>query len=333
MNNRPAPSYPIFISTSLAAAEQTCAGHDPAACHAIVLSLADAITYYLGAVAVARYSQAYVAGEIDGDPTLNRSLRSLRRVLPGQWLGWTARALTALKVANSTDDGRRTTDDSHESSIDERGTLRATNSRPSSTLTEIAEWFTQTQHGDLARAYSALRGIMVERLGYTGEYGPRDSVSPRLLLELIDQYRIRRGKSPAAPQNEIDVEVVTALLPGLRALLESASFLTEYQLYAPAQRQLLMAPKPTAPMPPIPSLADAAATILLYPPGEAPDYTKRPDLQTERQPLFPLDPLLIYLNCPHCNRPRVAALQSVEAGTPSYFGLDPECGHTLSAEC
>ena len=98
------------------------------------------------------------------------------------------------------------------------------------------------------------------------------------------------------------------------------------------QRQLLMGLKPTTPMPPISPPGDvaAAATILLYPPGEAPDYTKRPSLQTEREPLFPLDPLLVYLWCSQCERNVVAALREVVANEPVYLSLDPECEHNIT---
>ena len=82
-------------------------------------------------------------------------------------------------------------------------------------------------------------------------------------------------------------------------------------------------------MPPISAPADVPASLLLYPPGEAPDYTKRPNLQSERVPLFPLDPLLAYPECHECNRPRVAALQEVVSGAPTYLGLDPDCGHVF----
>jgi hypothetical protein len=102
----------------------------------------------------------------------------------------------------------------------------------------------------------------------------------------------------------------------------------EYPLYAPQQRQLLMGLSATAPMPPM-TAPDTEATILVYPPGEPPDYTKRPDLTAERLPLFPLDPLLAYLRCEQCGTHRMAALSEVAGGTPAYRGLDPECRHTL----
>lgn len=293
------PAYPLPITRRLEAAEKLCAGGDSAACHASILKLADTIVYYLGSVAVGQYSQALYTGRIEADPTLNRSLRTLRRVLPGQWLGWASRGLAAM---------------------------------PDGPVSGLGEWYSSEQGGAIAEAYAGLRSVMVEHLAYTGEYGPRETVSPRQLLELTDQYRIRRSKAPAeALPQDIDRRVAQALLPGLRALLESAPFLTQYQLYAPGQRQLLMGPKATTPMPPISAPADAEATILLYPPGEIPDYTKRPNLQAERVPLFPLDPLLAYIHCPQCDRYCVAALQEVVSGSPSYLGLDPECEHLFRA--
>ena len=187
----------------------------------------------------------------------------------------------------------------------------------------------------MAAAYDALRRVMQEHLQYTGEYGPRDAVSPRLLLEIVDQYRIRRAKAQletgAEATSAVDREVSASLLPGLRSLLGSAPFLSECQLYAPVQRQMLMGNKAATPMPPISAPTDAAATLLLYPPGELPDYTKRPNLRAERLPLFPLDPLLAYLLCPSCDRYRIAALQEVIESRPAYLGLDPDCGHSIQS--
>src|SRR5688500_5225553 len=110
------------------------------------MRLADAVICYLGAVAVGCYYQALYTERIDQDPTLARSLRSLKRVLPGQWLLWAARGLGA------TADGG---------------------------IEKLATWYTEPQGGGVAEAYSRLRGVMVERLGYSGEYGPREKVAPR----------------------------------------------------------------------------------------------------------------------------------------------------------
>jgi hypothetical protein len=171
---------------------------------------------------------------------------------------------------------------------------------------------------------------MVTHLAYDGDYGSRQFVPPRILLEMVDQYRIRRAKMP--PQvliDDLDEQVAGALLPGLRALLYTAGFLSECVLYAPETRQLLMGTRPATAMPPMtvpPDLVDAA-TLLLYPPGAAPDYTKRPTLGDERLPLFPLDPLLVYIQCGECDSYRVAALSEVVNGKPTYRGLDPNCGH------
>ncbi len=262
------------------------------------MRLAEAIIYYVGAMAVGQYSQALFTQGIAADPTLSRSLRSLRRVLPGQWLGWASRGLSVV---------------------------------PDGQVVGLDRWYSGEKGEELASAYEALRSAMVEHLAYTGEYGPRSAVSPRLLLELIDQFCIRRGKMPddALPP-DLQTEVSAALFSGLRGMLLNAGFLSEYPLYAPQQRHFLMGAKATTPMPPISAPTDTTATILLYPPGEMPDYTKRPNLQAERIPLFPLDPLLVYVRCDQCDRYRIAALKEVVVNAPSYVGLDPDCGHVIN---
>lgn len=298
------PLYPLPVARALEAAERACEGDGEggAACHAAVMRLASALAYYAGAIAVAQYTQALLTGQVEPDPTLGRSLRSLRRVLLGQWLGWAARGLAAA---------------------------------PGGPVEGLAGWYATGRAGDVAGAYAGMLDLMRAHLAYNGDYGPQETVSPRTLLELVDQYRIRRARVPTdSLPPDLDRDVTGTLLPGLRAVIESAAFLREYDLYAPQQRQLLMGPKPTTPMPPIQAPAEAAeaATLLLYSPGEEPDYTRRPDLQKQREPLFPLDPLLAYLPCPRCDRHRVAALQEVIVGTPHYLGLDPDCDHEISNE-
>src|SRR5437016_2136278 len=91
-----APAYPLPITRWLEAAERTCVAGEGVGCHEAALRLADAVVYYLGAVAVGQYSQALYRERIAPDPTLNRSLRTLRRVLPGQWLAWVSRGLEAV---------------------------------------------------------------------------------------------------------------------------------------------------------------------------------------------------------------------------------------------
>ena len=76
-------AYPLPIVRWLETAGNACTEGNDANCHAAVLRLADTIVYYLGAVAVAQYSQTLYTGQIEADPTLNRSLRALRRVLLG----------------------------------------------------------------------------------------------------------------------------------------------------------------------------------------------------------------------------------------------------------
>jgi hypothetical protein len=283
--------YPLPIARALQAAES-----DPT--HGAPWALADAITCYLGAVAVGQYSRATLVGEAELDPTLNRSLRSLRRVLPGQWLLWTARGLAQT---------------------------------PGGAVEGLSEWYERRESGAISEAYSALLNTMRERLGYGGEYGERPAASPRDLLELVDQYRVRLKKvGEEALDEESKARVAGALAGGLRTLLR-APFFADYQLYAPGERKLLMGMEPRMPMPPltVPPGAAELATLLIYPPGEMPDFTKRPKLNEERQPLFPLDPLLVYAHCPRCDEFRVAALREVADGSPLYAGLDPACGHPI----
>jgi len=289
--------YPLPIARGLGAARNAVA--EGVGQHDSVMRLADAITCYLGAVAVGQYSQALYTGKTEHDPTLARSLRSLRRVLPGQWLLWAGRGSEAT---------------------------------PDGSVERLSSWYLGKQDGEITQAYNALQRVMASELGYTGEYGARTEVSPRVLLEMVDQYRIIRGKRLAGQASfGHDDEVAGALLGGLAALVASSEFFIEYELYAPGQRQLLMGVKATMPMPPMTAPADATASLLLYPPGEAPDYTKRPNLQNERAPLFPLDPLLVYERCDECDSYRVGALRGVMDGVPSYAGLDPDCGHNLTA--
>ena len=298
---------PLHIARALQVAEETFAGErDGKEKQRVTLALADALTCHVGAIAVAQYAQALLTGQVEADPTLNRSLRSLRRVLPGQWLAWAARSLESV---------------------------------PAGPVAGLGEWYLRGDYAEAGAAYEALRRIMVLHLAYDGDYGSRQFVPPRILLEMVDQYRIRRNKMPGqrttddgrrTTGDDLDEQVAAALFPGLRALLDTATFLGEYQLYAPETRQLLMGVKPATPMPPMTVPVDliGAATMLLYPPGSAPDYTKRPTLGDERLPIFPIDPLLVYIQCGECDRYRVAALNEVVNGTPTYRGLDPHCGHT-----
>jgi hypothetical protein len=294
MDKATTPLLPLHIARALGAADSAAPGRDH---HDRVIELADNLLYYLGALAIAQYTQALVLEQISADPTLNRSLRNLRRILPGQWLGWTARALEAT---------------------------------PKGIVEGLSQWYLREGATALTTAYEELRGIMVADLSYNGDFGPRTFVPPRLLLELEDQYRIRRDKtSPEALEGAVDLDerVANALLPGLHSTIDGAGFLRDYVLYAPGQRRLLMGNKATTPMPPISAPNDLAdtATVLLYPPGTLPDFTRRPLRDEEREPLFPLDPLIVYIESKESGRFVMAALNRVENGMPVYRGLDPEC--------
>lgn len=292
----PVAEYPLHLARALQEAERACPGEE---CCDAALMLSRVLTYYLGAVAVGQYSQALYAGLIEADPTLTRSLRSLRRVLPGQWLLWAARGLAAT---------------------------------PDGPVAGLSQWYSREERGAVSLAYSEVRDVMVSRLDYGGEYGPREDVSPRFFLELLDQYVVRRGKLPGdVLSGEAQGDVGSAVLLGLRAIIRGATPLAEYQLYAPQQRKLLMGLEAATPMPPMQAPDDAeTATLLLYPPGDKPDYTRRPTLQPQRLPLFPLDPLLAYLYCGECDTYHVSALQGVAESNPTYKGLDPQCRHLIT---
>lgn len=288
--------FPLHIARASQEAEKAATGAEK---HAAALALADAITCYIASIGVAQYSQALLTEQIEGNPTLNRSLRSLRRVLPGQWLGWSAMSLEAV---------------------------------PDGPVEGIASWYLHQNYAYVGPAYESLLRIMKLHLAYTGDYGSRQFVPPRILLEMVDQYRIRRNKMPSNVLiDDLDDQVAGALLPGLKAMLNEADFLPNYSLYAPDTRQLLMGPKPVTPMPPLSVPPDllGVATLLLFKPGAVPDYTKRPSMEDARQPLFPLDPLMVYIQCGECDRPRLAALNEVVNGTPAYRGLDLQCRHEI----
>ncbi|MEO5952446.1 MAG: hypothetical protein ABIQ44_08295 [Chloroflexia bacterium] len=296
MPKQSGPLFPLHIARALQEADKAVSGAEK---HTAALMLADAITCYVGTVGVAQYSQALLTEQIEGNPTLNRSLRSLRRVMTGQWLGWAAMSLEAV---------------------------------PGGPVEGMGQWYLHGHFDYVGPAYEELLRIMKLHLAYTGDYRSRQFVPPRILLELVDQYIIRRKKMlPNVLIEDLDAQVANSLLPGLKAILDMAGFLSEYPLYAPEARQLLMGPKPVTPMPPMSVPVDllGAATLLLFKPGAVPDYTKRPTLEDARQPLFPLDPLMVYIQCRECNRHRLAALNEVVNGTPTYRGLDPQCRHEI----
>src|SRR4051812_14654122 len=133
MDKSAAPLLPLHITLALQEADQRCA-EGGGGCHDAVMRLADVTVYHLGAVAVAQYSQALYTEQIEADPTLNRSLRSLRRILLGQWLTWAARGLE---------------------------------STPNGPVVGLRDWYNEAQGGELARAYEALLEVMVEQMEYT----------------------------------------------------------------------------------------------------------------------------------------------------------------------
>jgi hypothetical protein len=256
----------------------------PSLHHEALLVMAETLAAVLGGIAVA----AYQGRAAQPDPALNRSLRTLRHVTLGQWLGWVRAALAAVPAAEAPIPGLAATYEALEDNL-------------------------------LLFGYEGLRGQMVVYLGGAGDYGPREAASTRLLLELINQYQLRLAKHPPAPDSGWDpMGIVTVLAPGLRAALSRLARLADYPLLGlvrdtGGQVQVLRLMGFTAEESSVELDPEAAppGTLLLADPDE--------------MPMLVLDPWLIFARCPECGNTQVAALAGQRDGGTDYFGLD--CGH------
>jgi hypothetical protein len=255
--------------------------------HRQLLVAAETLAYYLGAVALSAYEQ-YQAEGGTSDPALNRSLRSLRRPTFGQWLGWVRTALGAVPAGESL-------------------------------LPGLAAAYEAQDDGMLLLGYEGLRQMMVVQLGYTGEYGVRADASPRLLLELINQYQLRRANHPLPADSGFDeMGAVSVMAPGLRAALGRLALLAAYPLLG-----LVRTPAGTVEVLRLQGLSPAPSAVELDPEAAAPGtlLLANPD----ELPMLVLDPWLIYAECPECGQVQVAAFQRREGETLHYRGL--ECEH------
>ncbi len=259
----------------------------PAFHHQQLLVAAETTTYYLGAVAIAAYEQFQAEGGAAA-PALNRSLRNLRRPTFGQWLGWVREALAAVPPTADLVPG-------------------------------LAAAYDTPDTGMLLLAYESLRALLVVQLGYSGEYGPRETVSPRLLLELVNVYQLRRATHALPPDSGFEeMAVVAVLAPGLRAVFNRLGLLAAYPLLGLVRRagvgveivrlQGLDAGVSTVELDPA---ADPPGSLLLANPEELPTLV--------------LDPWLIYAECPECGQVQVAAFAGQQGDTRHYHGL--ECEH------
>ncbi len=255
--------------------------------HQQLLVAAETTAYYLGAVAIAAYEQFEAEGGA-ANPTLNRSLRNLRRPTFGQWLGWVREALAAVPPTADLVPG-------------------------------LAAAYDTPDAGMLLLSYESLRALLVVQLGYTGEYGPREIVSPRLLLELINAYQLRRAGHALPPDSGFEeMAVVAVLAPGLRVVFQRLGLLAAYPLLGLVRRagagveivrlQGLDATVSTVELDPA---ADPPGSLLLANPEELPTLV--------------LDPWLIYSECPECGTVQVAAFAGQQGDARRYHGL--ECEH------
>ena len=254
--------------------------------HRQLLVLAEVLAEYLGAVAVSAYEQFQAEGGAP-DPTLNRSLRNLRRPTFGQWLGWVRGALAAVPPAAALIPG-------------------------------LAPAYDSPDTGMLLVGYESLRQLMVVQLGYTGEYGAREAATPRLLLELINQYQLRRANHPLPPDSGFEeMAVVTVLAPGLRAALGYLAPLAAYPLLG-----LVRTPAGAVAVLRLQGLDIGESSVELDPDATPPGTLL---LATpEELPALVLDPWLIYAQCPTCGQVQVAAFRGRQDDEWRYHGLDCE---------
>ena len=261
----------------------------PSVHHEALLALAETLTCLLGGIAVAAYTQRGATA----DPTLNRSLRNVRRLTWGQWLGWVRGALAAV-------------------------------SGDTAPIPGLAAAYEATDTNLLLLGYEGLRGQMVVYLGYTGDYGHEEAASTRLLLELINQYQLRLTTHPPPPDSGWDpMGIVTVLAPGLRAALRRFPMLADYPLLglvrdADGQVQVLR----------LTGFSATESSVEMEPEVEPPGTLLLAD--PDELPMLVLDPWLVFARCSECANVQVAAFAGQAGAHPRYQGLD--CGHTWTTD-
>ncbi len=261
----------------------------PSVHHEALLVLAETLTYVLGGIAIA----AYTGRGATADPTLNRSLRNLRRPTFGQWLGWVRGGLAAVPAAEAP-------------------------------LPGLAAAYEATDTNLLLLGYEGLRGQMVVYQDYQGDYKHEEAASTRLLLELINQYKLRLTTHPPPPDSGWDpMGIVTVLAPGLRAALGRVLMLADYPLLglvrdADGQITVLR----------LSGFSVTESTVEMEADVEPPGTLLLAD--ADELPMLVLDPWLVFTRCPECGDVQVAAFQGQEDAGTHYRGLD--CGHTWTVE-
>lgn len=257
----------------------------PSVHHEALLALAETLANLLGGIAIAAYTQRGATA----DPTLNRSLRNLRRPTFGQWLGWARGALAALPPAEAPVPG-------------------------------LAAAYEATDTNLLLLGYEGLRGQMVVYLDYAGDYGHQEAASTRLLLELINQYQLRLATHPPAPDSGWDpMGIVTVLAPGLRAALGRFPMLADYPLLG-----LVRDPAGQIAVLRLTGFSATDSSVEMEPEVEPPGTLLLAD--PDELPLLVLDPWLVFARCPDCGNVQVAAFAGQDGPQMQYHGLD--CGHT-----
>lgn len=240
------------------------------------------------------------------DPRINRGLLSLQRPSLGHWLGWLRDILDLYRR--------------------EHRDLR---------IPELATVLNQKNSSELHRASSTLRQIMTERMGYDGGTRNTTSTTPLQFLQLLVEYRNKLAHGVRAGRHDRE-QIATILLPALRELFATLSFLAEYRLVYVNEVKVEWSGGQGDP--------HVYAHQVTYLTGDRPRVSQKLqilpnapararevyllDKTAEFQPLLSLHPFLILRYCEHCNREQVFVLNLSTEKAADY--LSYPCTHHFS---
>lgn len=267
--------------------------------HDYLLDLFEVALKYCASIAISQY----VADQL-GDPRTNASLRELERPSLGHWLGWLRDILDLYRRKN------------HPLRVPELGTFCS-----------------QKTTGEPPAAATALRRIMVDRMGSTGGESNATAITPLQFFQLLVEYRNKLAHGVHAGPNE-KRRVAEILKPALRALLQGMHFLADYPLVYIRRVEADEADGPTDTL--------RFAHFLTSLSGISPWEMENPRVSGEHErarrdrlyllgkegdfhPLVSVHPLLIYRYCENCSREQVFLLNDGSSNSSDY--LSYQCTH------
>lgn len=288
--------YPYPLAATYQRAFQV---SDGVVVHDYLLDLFEVALKYCASIAISQY----VADQL-GDSRINASLRELERPSLGHWLGWLRDILDLYRRKN------------HPLRIPELGTFCS-----------------QKTTGELPAAATALRRIMVDRMGSTGGESNATAITPLQFFQLLVEYRNKLAHGVHAGPNE-KRRVAEILKPALRALLQGMHFLADYPLVYVRRVEADEGDGP----------ADSLrfAHFLTSLSSNAPWEMENPRVSGEHErarrdrlylldkegdfhPLLSVHPLLIFRYCENCNREQVFLLNDGSSNSSDY--LSYQCTH------